>query len=366
MKSSFFSTSLLSATHRIDTAARPARFLLDKNEQPEDVCDEFKRKTLEQLYHECWNRYPSANYSDIESNIAAYCGMQPENIILSAGSATLITTLLNYFAINRKKLVITQPTYSLFEYHCRTYNIPFEPWLLNDALEYDLGLLPVLEEDSVLVITSPNNPVGNSINHMQLEYILETHPDALVILDAVYAEFSEADLTSLVKIYPNLIVLRSFSKAFPIAGLRLGYAVAHPPVASLIRKLLLQFSINPLALVFARTILFDPSFRQQCAECTKEICRERELLYSSLAENFHPDRLYVHKSDGNFLLVKIANTEEFDQIFNGLCASGIKMLNTSGFLLLKNTFRVSIGSRQENELFRQCMLQSMPAMAIAC
>ena len=185
--------------------------------------------------HSDWHRYPSADLTDIEEKVAQYCGLQANNIVLGAGSASIITTLLNYLAINGKKLVITHPSYSLFEYHCNTYQIPFTPWLLNQNLEFDLSKLPQLDHNSVLIVTSPNNPTGNAITKVQLETILKNHPETMVILDGVYTEFGQEDFTSLISSYNNLVVIRSFSKAFPMAGLRLGYLCSNEKMAAIVK-----------------------------------------------------------------------------------------------------------------------------------
>ncbi|HMX40921.1 MAG TPA: hypothetical protein PKD78_11355, partial [Saprospiraceae bacterium] len=129
----FFSDNLLTASSRIapSSTSHTGGCRLDKNEQSEDVEAAFKRRVIEKLVAADWNRYPAADHRDIEERVAQYCGLSPENIVLSAGSASLITTLLDYFALQGKHIVITQPSYSLFDYHCKTYNIPYEPWLLS-------------------------------------------------------------------------------------------------------------------------------------------------------------------------------------------------------------------------------------------
>lgn len=266
----FFSKNLINATARISTANASGKYKLDKNEQSLDVEIQQKIKVLENLMHSDWHRYPSADLTDIEEKVAQYCGLQANNIVLGAGSASIITTLLNYLAINGKKLVITHPSYSLFEYHCNTYQIPFTPWLLNQNLEFDLSKLPQLDHNSVLIVTSPNNPTGNAITKVQLETILKSHPETMVILDGVYTEFGQEDFTSLISSYNNLVVIRSFSKAFPMAGLRLGYLCSNEKMAAIVKKLMLPFSINALTLSFAREILFTASFMM---ESKKGYCR---------------------------------------------------------------------------------------------
>lgn len=345
----------MSAPARIKALQTNAQCRLDKNEQSLDVDNYWKDKAIDALKESNWNRYPNADLSDIETNVAHYCGLDASNVALSPGSASLITTLLNYLAINGKKIVITHPSYSLFEYHCNTYNIPFIPWMLNENLEFEIENLPALDAQSVLIITSPNNPTGNSIRRDQLIEILENNPETMVVIDGVYTEFANEDFTHLVKEYTNLMVLRSFSKAFPIAGLRLGYLCANEKLAGLVKKLMLPFSINAFTLCFAREVLFSPRFMAESKQKLKEIIAERERMKQAIQSMDPLRKLKVYNSDGNFLLLKVYNETDHSMLLHTLQQKGIQILNTSTFTLLKNTIRVSIGSPQENELFLNCL-----------
>lgn len=271
----------------------------------------------------------------------------------------MITTLLNYFALNQKRIVIAQPTYSLFDYHCKTYNIAYEPWYLSPELEYDLETLPALGPGAVLIITSPNNPVGNTLSADKLEQILKAHPESFVILDAVYAEFDDLELSPLVNRYEHLIVLRSFSKAFPVAGLRLGYLCATAHTAAVIRKLVLPFAINHFTQAFVREILDHPGFLRQSQDQVALLVRERERLFRQLCGLFNESIMKVYRSAGNFLLIRIPEYPDFQQVLKDMDRQGIKVLNTSPFPLLENTFRVTIGSPAENDAFMHCLVASL-------
>lgn len=363
MLNHFFADTLQHAAARIAPSTQTAKFQLDKNEQSDDMDFEFKKRVLEQLLHTDWNRYPAADHQAIEAKVADYCSLDPGNIVLSAGSASIITTLLDYFALNQKQIVIAQPAYSLFDYHCKTYNIPYHAWYLSDNLEYDCQTLPALQPGSVLIITSPNNPVGNTMDLAQLENLLNSNPDTYVILDGVYTEFCEVDATPLVKKHPNLIMLRSFSKAFPVAGLRLGYLCASPQTAAIVKKLVLPFSVNPLSLIFASEMLSDRAFMADAKQRVLDIVAERERMSHLIRLGFRPEVLHVFPSEGNFLLIRVFDTAAFEKLMADLTNSGIKVLNTTGFPLLKNTFRVSIGRIYENETFFALLRASMEQSA---
>ncbi len=358
-RSSFFSNDLTQQQTRLVSSRETYAYRLDKNEQSVDTPFVVKQKVLQHAMDMEWNRYPDLDYSDIEKNIAINIGVSEHQVLLGSGSASFITTLLNFFGMQRKQIVITQPSYSLFDYHCKTYGIAYTPWMLNPHLEYDHTLLPALEEGSVLFIVSPNNPVGNTIPGAMLKKILQDNPHTLVILDAVYAEFGNDDFGDMVQQYDNLIILRSFSKEMPVAGLRLGYLCSNESMINTIRKLMLPFTLNPLSLSFARYVLFDAEYRTVAAMQREQIVTERNRVSGILEEivPMHSGRVY--DSAGNFLLVRIYNHAFFTKVMDNFKAAGVKVLDTSAQPLLKNTFRVSIGSREANNVVVQCIASAL-------
>lgn len=361
---SFFPAHLSQAQQRLHTSKIAYKHLLDKNEQADDVPDWMKVQVLQKAMEMEWNRYPSLSHADIENAIAQTLGISGEQVVLGSGSATFITTLLNYLGMQRRQIVITQPSYSLFDYHCKTYDIPYTPWMLNDDLEYDERLLPALQDGSALFIVSPNNPVGNTVSREMLVHILQSNPGTLVILDAVYAEFGGEYFHDLLQQFSNLIIMRSLSKEMPVAGLRLGYVCGHLSVINVIRKLLLPFTINPLSLAFARYLMFDVDFCKTADSARMHIICERERLHAQLIENIPLGIAYPYPSLGNFLLVRIPDDAKFAAVMQAFDAAGVKVLNTSSMPLLRNTFRVSIGSFEANDLVAECLMEVLSPVGI--
>jgi len=354
----------MAGTQRLSSTQKKYSHRLDKNEQPFDVPDWLKMQVLQKAMHMEWNRYPAPDNHDIEKHIAHSIGVLPNNVLLGSGSATFITTLLNYFGMQRKQIVIAQPSYSLFDYHCKTYGIPYTPWMLNDALEYDETLLPELQEGSVLFVVSPNNPVGNVIPKDMLERILCQHPNTLVILDSVYAAFEENDCSDLLARYSNLLLMRSYSKELPVAGLRLGYLCGNETLVATIRKLTLPFTINPLSLAFARYMLMEPEFCDWVAESRSQIISERERMYHAIQQITTSRSVTIYPSSGNFLLVRIHNDGQFGAVHKCLESAGIKVLDTSAMPLLKNTLRISVGSYEANNEVIGCLSNVLSANCV--
>lgn len=359
MHNQIFSDVLQHIGDRITIKSNPSKIFLDKNEQPFDIDDSIKQTVLDELHKTNWNRYPPANNTELETLIASYTGLYPENIAVAPGSAYIITTLLNYFAINRNHIVIAQPSYTLFDYHCKTFGIDYEPWYLNNLLEFDLDHLPKLTDKSVLILASPNNPVGNIISYSQLEKILQNNSQSLIILDAVYLEFCNINLNPLIQSYPNLIVLKSFSKAFPAAGCRLGYLCASNTIVSMVKKLILMFSINHFSQVLAKAVLSNSSYLMKIENLILEINAERNRLYQNLQELEQEEVIITKKPEGNFILLKIPDSNKFNLVLNQLSSNGIQILNTSNLKMLENTIRVSVGSTEENTAFFNCLKSAL-------
>lgn len=326
--------------------------------------DWIKMQVLQKAMEMEWNRYPDLDHADIEKKIAEAARLSADQVVLGSGSATFITTLLNYLGMQQKQIVIAQPSYSLFDYHCKTYGIDYTPWMLNSDLEYDEALLPSLADGSALFVVSPNNPVGNTIPKEMLVRILTNNPGTLVILDAVYTEFGDTDFNDLLLQFPNLVIMRSLSKEMPVAGLRLGYMCGHVSVISVIRKLMLPFTINPMSLAFARHIMFDTEFREVAQQSRLQIMAERERLQTLLSNCIPLGAAYVYPSSGNFLLVRIPDNVHFSALMQAFDDAGIKVLNTSGMPLLQNTFRVSIGGYEANSLVAECMMEVLSPVEV--
>jgi histidinol-phosphate aminotransferase len=336
-----------------------AKIFLNKNEQGQDTSPKVKKAILQALDNLSWNRYPEAEQAELYELIAAYAGLASNQIALGAGAASLIGNLLNYFAINGYQIIIPEPSYAFFNHHCKTYNIPYIPWVLNNELQYDIKNLPRITDKSVLFIVSPNNPVGNTFPEDKLRLLLKKYPKTTIVLDAVYQEYGKSIFTPLINEYENLLVLRSFSKAFPAAGIRLGYLCGQAQVITLYRKLVLPYSINLFSLSYAIKLLSTPNFLEAEILNIEKTLILRTQLYNKLLKEFNTSQIRVFPSEGNFLLIQFTTKEDFKDATNELDKCNIEVLNTSNYKNLEHSIRVSIGSEKEMDLFYQCMKQTL-------
>jgi len=345
----FMTPSIFSARgYHIDTPE--VEIKLDQNESPWDWPDEVKEAVLAKLKTRPWNRYPSPFADELADKIAAKINVEPKNILLGPGSNYLIALILQTFckAISGK-VVLARPSFALYESHCQYEGITYEPWQLNDDLEYDLKNLPQLIDGSLVLFASPNNPVGNILSRAALKDLLSRYPDVLFVGDEAYCEFADEPYTDLLSEHSNLILVRTFSKTMGAAGVRLGYILAAANVIELLKKPRVPFLINQFALVAASEVLdnkamskiFDDIVRNAISE-RKRVCRALEEVSSRL--NFK-----VKSSQANFILLRWAKTEDSDTAYKSLIRSGILVRNVASAPGLAGCLRISIGTSPQND-----------------
>ncbi len=344
-----FSEYLMNSGKRLTPSAIPVKTRLDKNESAFDVSQEIKEEVLAELSQTQWKNYPPPYYNQLEEMIANYCGVRSEQVVPGAGSANIITSLLNYFAINQRQIIIAHPSFSLFEYHCKTYGINHQLWNLTDKLEYDITLLPEVKENGLVLFASPNNPVGNVISITSLRNLLVKYPQTIFLLDEVYNEFCGGDNAKLLDEFPNLVLLRSFSKVFSSAGLRIGYLIANEQLAANFRKLIIPFTLNILAVSFVKKMLSNKKEIERNRRNIAITIQERERVYKELLKVDSSEEKYsVNPSAGNFLLIRFSDSECYQEISKGFEAAGIKVLDVSNIPMFGKALRISIGNPEEN------------------
>lgn len=350
----FFSDILIKSGKRIAPSKKRPSIRLHRNEAAFEIEQYIKNDILNEVSKLDWSNYPTPYYTELEDLIAKYQGVDKDQIALAAGSANLITTLLNYAAINKNQIVIAQPSFSLYEFHCKTYGITYETWKLNKDLEYDISLLPKLKPISIVLFASPNNPVGNIISQEDLEYMLKTFQQTFFIVDEVYYEFSEISFSPLIKKYPNLILLRSFSKSFSAAGLRIGYLLSQQSNTEHIRKLILPFSLNYLSMIFIQKVLSNDDIISQI-NLRIEYTKLEKLRIESELKSIDPleDKYHIHQTYGNFCLILFKNETVFNLANKLLSEADIELLDLSKTPMLANSMRMTIGQKTENDAVLQ-------------
>ncbi|HEU4680310.1 MAG TPA: histidinol-phosphate transaminase, partial [Gemmatimonadales bacterium] len=238
-------------------AAQPARLKLNQNESPYDFPVELKREVFEQAAAFEWQRYPEFSPPDLLAKLAAHYGWVPDGVLLGNGSNELIQATLAVTLGADDRVVAPSPTFSLYRLLTGVFGGSYVPVPLGDNFAYNIDSLvdaAVRERARVVVLNSPNNPTGSALPQGAIEQLLD-RTDALVVCDEAYQDFGGPSAIGLLSQSSRLVVLRTFSKAMGLVGLRFGLALAHPAVSREIGKAKLPYNVNVVTLTAARVAL---------------------------------------------------------------------------------------------------------------
>lgn len=318
---------------------------IDQNEACFDWPDWIKEKIARELVAKNWNLYPSSYDQELQQAVATYAGVDAEGVCLGPGSNYLVTMLVSMFATNlRGELIIARPTFPLYEAHCRYFDIPYRLWLLEE-LEYSPASLGSLMPGSVVFFSSPNNPIGNTLPTEDLATLLADNPESYFVADEAYYEFSRSNYAPLLADFGNLVLLRTFSKSFAAAGIRLGYVLSSAAFAAELRKIVVPFLLNQFTLISMTTALQDDRFARYLMERNQQVVEERDRLYQALDGN---DGFRVYNTETNFLTF-ITAPERVDHYYLGLKNAGVIVRNISKGPGLAGHLRISVGTPDQNK-----------------
>jgi histidinol-phosphate aminotransferase len=323
-------------------APRPSRVKLDQNENPYELPDTVKRHVLERAMARPWARYPDFNPEPFCARLAAHAGWRADGVLAGNGSNELIEALLMVTVSEGTPVVIPEPTFTLYSLLTGILGGRAVPVPLDDRLRYDAPALSAAQRDSgatLTIVCSPNNPTGCSLSRDAIEELCAG--SGLVVVDEAYGEFATWSAVELLERHPNLIVLRTFSKAVALAGLRVGYLLAAPELVREINKARLPYNLNFFSQIAAETALDDWG---SVSGAIARILREREALAAALAR---VPGVRCYPSDGNFLLVELRDAKP-RPVFEALAAEGILVRDVSRYPRLERCLRISVGSPEES------------------
>lgn len=328
------SRSVVAAMTAYTLELREAEIKLNQNESPFDFPRELKEQVLAAMAERPWNRYPDFESTALRTAIADAYGLTPENILVGNGSNELLAAAIGAFVGPGTPVVFPRPTFALYEKLVTIAGglpiaIEFEP---------DSGLLPLEKmlvairkyENAVAIVCSPNNPTGGVLPDGGLDALLDS--GAMVLLDQAYADFAQAGLPALHK---NLVTFRTFSKAWGLAALRVGWLSSTVENCREIRKVKLPYSLNVISEAIAALALEHPEIRDRNV---KRIIAERERLFAAMQQI---SRIRVFPTRANFITFRSQKP-----LFDALWSRGILIREVAGDCL-----RVSIGTREQNDAF---------------
>jgi len=329
---------------------------INQNENPYDVPIELKRKILDFAFERSWSRYPPFVPEELQKRLADYTGWYPEGILVGNGSNELIQSLLTIFLKKGDTLVLPSPTFTVYRLIGTVLGAEVVEVPLTHDYTFDCDALEkkFLDRGNMLIICSPNNPTGTLYPLERLQKLIEK-TDKPVILDEAYFEFSRKTAVGLLKNNDNLIVFRTFSKAFSLAGLRVGYGLMSPELAKEAGKAKLPYNINFLSIAAAITLLENRHILEQSVN---EIVKERERLMPAMNEI---KDVTVFPSDANFILFK--TPYDSDIVFEKILRDGVLVRNLSSNPTLANTLRVTVSKPSDNKIFIDSLTRVMGELA---
>lgn len=327
-----------------------ARVKLNQNENPWGIPSRIKQETLRRISDGAWSRYPNFVPQRLRERLAQFSGWTADGIVAGNGSNELIQALLMVTIGEGKRVLISEPTFALYRQIATVLEGEVITRSLNEDLTYDIKALKeaVVEwQPAVTIVCSPNNPTGCFMSDDDLRSLLQS-TSGLVVIDEAYHEFAEHSVVPLLREHDNLVVLRTFSKAMAMAGLRAGYLLAAPELTREISKAVLPYNLNLISQTAAEVAI--EMFEDELLPLVRKIIAERSRLHDALNSI---DGLTPVPSRANFILVRSAIDPR--QVFSELVNRDILIRDVSSYPMLSNCFRVSVGTPEENDLLIEAL-----------
>ena len=317
---------------------------LDQNENPYELPADLKQEVVDRVLRRPWGRYPEFVPAAIIRTLSKFTGWPGEGILAGNGSNELIQASLSVTLGPGRRMVVPQPTFTLYKLMATTLQAEVNPIFLDpESLAFDVDkLVEASRAADVVVVCSPNNPTGNLLEREALIAVLE-NAKGIVLLDEAYHEFSGQTALTLLPEYRNLVVLRTFSKAMAMAGLRFGYMMAHPEIAREVYKSKLPYNVNIFTLAAAEIVI---EKRAVLDKGIGALVRERGRVFAELQRR---NGVRCFPSAANFILIKTAKPAR--ELFDALYSQSVLVRDVSAYPLLERCLRVSVGTPEENDRF---------------
>jgi histidinol-phosphate aminotransferase len=292
--------------------------------------------------------YPTED-GRLEGMLAGNLDVAPDCIVLGNGSDQLIELIVYTLLRERDELVAIEPTFSMYRKAAGIQGVAYNsvPLYSDFCLNEDRLLEAVTSKTRMMVVCNPNNPTGNQFEESQLIKILESFK-GLMVVDEAYVEYADYSMACKTEDYPNLVILRTFSKAYGLAGIRLGYALMNPELALAIRRAYqMPYTVSELSQEIGVQAL---KSRQIVMDTVNKAIRMREWLYRKL--NILKD-VKVYDSDSNFLLFSTGKPS--DEVYSGLLSRGVMVRRFGKLLNEENCLRVTVAPRKMMDRFLEAL-----------
>jgi histidinol-phosphate aminotransferase len=326
---------------------KKAEIFMDANENAFGSTAQFEGVEL--------NRYSDSDLLELRGKLAEYVGsnITIENVLVGNGSDEIIDLAIRTFAEKGDNIITVEPSYSMFNVCAEISGVDVKGVLVEQDFQPNVEkvLAKVDENTKMIVIVSPNSPLGNVVEQKKIEEIVEK-ANCIVFIDEAYGEFAGYTLAPLVSKYDNLIVSKTLSKAWGLAGLRVGYAVAGKEIIENIRKIKAPYNVGAIPNYLALKALEN---RTQMEKWVKEMKQEKDLLEKQLRIL----GLEVFQTVTNFSVFRLPKEYDSNQVQKEIAEKGIVVRDRSSLPLMENCIRVTVGTKRENEKLVQALREVM-------
>ena len=327
---------------------------LNQNESPFDLPEGLKRELLDAHQQVEMNRYPSEQPKELRHALAEYDGVDPDQILVGNGSNEITYTFGLAFLDPGDPVVLPRPMFSLYEKVMRLQeaDLTSVPPQADFRFDADALAAAAAETDAVLtILTTPNNPTGLAMTLDEIEHVV-TASSGFVVVDEAYVEFNPAgSAVDLLDRHPNVLILRTLSKGFGLAGARLGYLLAHPAVVHELMKARLPFMVDRFAEQTALAVLRRPDLVEERVQRIQASIKDLTDALQAM------DQVEVVPSEANFVI--FTTPVPADTLQDRLADQGVLVRNMGGYPKLEGYLRVSAGTESENNAFLDALETSL-------
>jgi len=322
---------------------------LDANESPYPIPLEIRAQLASELLNEnYYHHYPNLNSDRLREVLADINKLDKDNILIGNGSDELIHIVTTAFAGWGDKVLCPLPGFGMVSYYTRLAGAVPVYYRLDDSFQYSVQEIEQAlqtHKPKILHICSPNNPAGSTLPVSDI-YYLASNFEGVVVVDEAYYEFCGKSALSLIRLCANIVILRTFSKAMGMAGLRVGYLIGGKSITSEISKVKPPYNVNSFSQRTAELLLAHPDILRERAE---RIIEARDWLYQALdgLRGVEP-----YPSEANFILFKVRDGAS---VYKGLLDKGILVRHFEGDPILKNHLRITIGRPEDNKYIVQSL-----------
>lgn len=326
----------------------PAEVMLSANENPSDVPEQLRQELARALKGVPFNRYPDPLGNQLRATIAEANGLEADWVLLGNGGDELLFNVALAWGGSGRTFLDLPPTFSVYAANAQVTNttVVSVARRADFSIDEEAVLARVAQGDiDYVIVASPNNPTGQLASEEFLLRLLDA-TDALVLVDEAYFEFSHRTMRPYLESHENLLILRTFSKAFSLAGVRLGYLLGHPSVIRQFLKVRQPYSVDALSQAVGQVVFQNRALFQEGIEAIRQ---QRARLFEGLRSI---PGVQVFESDANYLLFRMPRAGEAWEYFLG---EGVLVRDFSRAPLLENCLRVSVGSPEQNDRFLQAL-----------